>query len=105
MVGRVVLFAGLFACGVFAQNSDDCDIAKLVKVTVQTNPSPSLPGQAVAIRVFVDPVQGAVLPTGEVELFDGPADLGALPLVQAQAATTQTFAVAGAHVLRGTYSG
>jgi uncharacterized protein (TIGR03437 family) len=80
-------------------------VERLVTVTVQTSAFPSLPGQSVTIRAFVDPAVGTFEPTGDVQFFDGTTDLGTVSLRQAQAAITWTFNVAGAHVIRAAYSG
>jgi uncharacterized protein (TIGR03437 family) len=100
-----LLAALLLPSALFAQSSDDCMASRLVTVQVQTSVFPSLPGQSVTIRAFVDPVVSTAEPSGTVQFSDGTTDLGTVPLMQAQAAVTWTFSQAGAHVLRAAYSG
>jgi uncharacterized protein (TIGR03437 family) len=93
----------LIPASVYAQ---DCEAIRLVTVTVQPSSFPSLPGQSVTFRVFVQPVQNVAWePTGEVQMFEGPTEIGTYPLKQAQTALTRTFFESGAHVLRAVYSG
>jgi uncharacterized protein (TIGR03437 family) len=106
MLSRSILLAALLLpYTVSAQSSDDCMVERLVRVTVQTSAFPSLPGQSVTLRAFVDPAVGTIEPTGDVQFFDGTTDLGTVSLRQAQAAISWTFSVAGAHVIHAAYSG
>jgi uncharacterized protein (TIGR03437 family) len=88
-----------------AARGQECEVERLVKVTIQTSAFPSLPGQTVTLRIFVEPVQSTWEPTGEVQMFDGPTAIGTFPLKQAQTTLTRTFFESGAHVLRAAYSG
>ncbi|MBS1856940.1 MAG: Ig-like domain repeat protein [Acidobacteria bacterium] len=105
MLRASFVFALLWSGSAAAQTSDECDPLRAVRVLIQTSAFPSLPGQAVGIKVFVTPVQGAADATGEVHLFDALTDLGTAPLQMSQASFTRTFYVAGAHVLHAYYSG
>src|SRR5207244_7510655 len=77
----------------------------LVRVTVQSSPNPSLPGQSVTFHIFVDPVFNFVDPTGSIQVFEGISDLGMYPLNLDQTSLTRVFTYAGAHVLSVVYSG
>ena len=99
------LFAALLVLSAACAQDEGCTALQLVHVTVQTNPDPSLPGQPVDIRVFVDPVQGDATPTGTVELSDTNVVLGTQPLKLGQAVFTRTFIESGGHSLAAVYSG
>src|SRR3981081_3115131 len=88
-----------------AQTGDDCPVDRAVKLIVQSSPFPSLPGQAVDIGAFVEPVQGISDPTRTVPLSYASTDLGTYPVKQAQVHISQVFNQAGAHVLSAYYSG
>src|SRR5207244_3151411 len=104
-----VLTRGCILCVMLAVNvaaqDDECPIERKVTVTVQTNKFPALPGDAVTLGVFVEPVISIADPTGMVELSDGVTDLGTFPLKLSPTATTLAFKTAGAHVIHVVYSG
>src|SRR2546423_1133282 len=98
-----ILIALIFSLTAAAQ--DDCPAERAVIMTVQSNPSPSLPGQAVTFGAFVEPVMGISIPSGQVQVLDGSTDVGTFPLQQSQIHFTRVFTDAGAHVLSVTYGG
>src|SRR5258707_12093447 len=98
---------GILAFPVFLAFAQDvqCPMEKQVKVTVQTNPYPSLPGQLVQINIFVEPIAAIFDPTGTVQIADGSTDLGTFPLRAAgQASLNRTSTNAEAHALTVGYS-
>jgi uncharacterized protein (TIGR03437 family) len=106
--GRRLVFAVAAICGCAlsaAAQDGQCPIEQQVAVTIQTSPSPSLPGQAVRINAFVAPVVSVPDPTGTIQLFDGTNDLGTYPVTAGQVSTTVTFYSAGARALQASYSG
>ena len=101
---RVILFlAVLLPWTASAQN--ECAPERLVKVSVQSSAFPSLPGQTVTFRVFVEPVVSSAEPSGFVQVSDGSTDLGAFTPQQGQFTFTRTFNESGAHLLVAAYSG
>src|SRR5947209_8248451 len=82
-----------------------------VALTVQSSLFPSLPGQAVTLTAFVEPIftadtaPGTADPSGTVQLSDGLTDLGTFNLRLGQVSTTIVFNDAGAHSIFATYSG
>ena len=87
-----------------ASAQDACAPERLVKVSVQPSAFPSLPGQTVTFRVFVEPVSSSAEPTGFVQVSDGATDLGVFT-PQGQFTFTRTFNESGAHLLTAAYSG
>ena len=76
-----------------------------VALTVQSSLLPSLPGQAVTLTAFVEPLSGTTAPTGTVQLMDSLTDLGTFPLKVGPVSTTTVFNDAGAHSIYAFYSG
>jgi uncharacterized protein (TIGR03437 family) len=87
-----------------AQDSD-CPPEQQVKLTIQSAPFPSLPGQSVQFNIFAEPANNTFDPTGTVSLSDDVTDLGSAPLALSQTSLTRTFYTAGAHIIRVVYSG
>src|SRR5690349_9374825 len=101
---RIILFpALLLAWTASAQN--ECAPERLVKVSVQSSAFPSLPGQTVTFRVYVEPVVSSADPSGFVQVSDGATDLGTFTPQQGQFSFTRTFVESGAHLLVAAYSG
>src|SRR5689334_12287567 len=104
------ILSAIFACLFLAvtgsaQTIDDCLPERAVRLTIQTNPFPSLPGQPVSIGAFLEPVMNVVDPTGEVQFLDGSTDIGTYPVKQSQVRINLTFNAAGAHIITANYSG
>ena len=102
--GQMTVLALALPIAALAQD-DQCPAERLVTITIQANPAPSLPGQAVRFNVFVQPVVSVPDPTGTVQLLDGANDLGTFPLVLGQFSTVQTFYSAGARAINAVYGG
>lgn len=92
--------------GISAAADDDClPPMNAVALTVQSSLLPSLPGQAVTLSAFVEPLSGTTAPTGTVQLMDSLTDLGTFPLKVGPVSTTTVFNDAGAHSIYAFYSG
>lgn len=66
-------------------------------------PTTAQAGDAVAVEAKVTATGEPVVPTGEVELFDGATSLGRVPLVDGIASKDLTSLAAGTHSLTATY--
>jgi len=100
---QVLILGAALTFRVWAQT--DCPSSRQVTVTIQTNPYPSLPGRAVRISAFVQPVEGATDPAGTLQLLDGLTDMGTFPVALGQVSVNRTFYDAGAHQINALYSG
>jgi uncharacterized protein (TIGR03437 family) len=100
------IVASIVFPGTSTAADDDCLLPMhAVALTVQSSLIPSLPGQAVTLTAFVDPLSGTTDPTGTVQLMDALTDLGTFPLKVGQVSTTTVFNDAGAHSIYALYSG
>ena len=93
------------AAGGVSTVTTTCPSAGQTVLTLQSAPFPSLPGQLVTLRFFIQPVTGIADPMGTVQLADGLTDLGTFPIALGQATTTRTFVSAGTRTLHASYSG
>ena len=105
-VALAAIVASIVFPRISAAADDDCLLPlNAVALTVQSSLLPSLPGQAVTLTAFVEPLSGTTDPGGTVQLMDALTDLGTFPLKLGQVSTTTVFKDAGGHSIYAFYSG
>lgn len=75
------------------------------RISLTSNVSPALPGQAVTFTFNLTQNTGDPVPTGTVTFFDGLVQLGTATLSNGIAAITTSTLSVGAHNIRAVYSG
>ena len=85
--------------------AQDCSLLMNANLTVQSSPSPSLPGQSVSITAFVESTNDGPDPTGTIDLMQGAVDLGTFPIKLGQVSTSTVINQAGAQSIIAIYSG